>query len=283
MTTNGIQLSIDEAVNTLKVGVRRVGAFLGVGTHAAANATADTVVLADTETNIRLFPSPVPEAVVEEVKTEFRLWIEACAFRELCEVLEVYLTQLYSFASFMRASTDGRIPSGFQLVIPNAFDRRGLTAKLKTLEDDFAISSRYSNFLGTLWDARNCLVHRRGYVGAQDLNDGDRLTIRWIGLTTKFIENGTEIEYVLRHDVELPDTRAGGQIVAVVDERSRSFPVGERIQLTAHDLAEICWFCLTQSDELIQGLLRYSETRGVPVVLLPDAPEGGVVPPAAAG
>lgn len=259
-----VNIELDAIVNVLRTGVRRAAAFMGLGISAAIDPDFRRVSLPNSESNLHLLPEPISDEVISEIKREFKIWVEAGGFREICEALEVYLTEIYRCAMLANVSADGKIPSGTTLEIPTNFSRKGFRVKLAMLKADFGLSPMYPESLSSLWDARNCLTHRRGYVGVEDVDESDALTVKWIGLDTFFVDpSGTEI--LLEVNFAPFSAEHGGKVITRVAERVRKFPRRHRIDLSAHDIAEICWFTLTQSDVIVQSLIQFFKGKGIPI------------------
>jgi hypothetical protein len=258
-------INIDTAAMSLKAGVNRVAVFLGLGVNAATDPDFDKIQLSDAESNIRLLPDPMPPALLAEAKLAFKLWIQAGGFRELCEVLEAYFTQIYSLASMFAASDGGRINSGATVGPTNEFQYAGLVRKLELLRDTFAIAPANPDHLATLWKARNCLGHRRGRVGEQDVASGaTALVVCWLGLDAHLVEPDGR-ETLLPPGFQPVTAPSGGEIHIRVVERRREFPLGTRIDLSPHDLNEICWFVLRELDAVRSALLAFAASRGIPI------------------
>jgi hypothetical protein len=262
---SAIHVNLDNIVEILTKGVRRSAVFMSIGQHAAEALSSDWFLPPAASTNFHLFPKDVPQNLFGEIQAEWRLWVEAGGFRELCEVLESYLAALYRAALIFSQSSEGKISSSATLAIPKDFSRKGLQRKLELLESDFDIKITFSKELSSLWDARNCLTHRRGIVGHEDLKFDNKLIVSWCGLETVFVDNETGREVLIAHDLPMPDTTAGGVVTAKIVHKERRFGLGERLTLTTHEISEICWFCLMQSDALIKSLLQFANEKGVVV------------------
>lgn len=267
---NTVEISLDEIVELLKLGVRRTAAFMGMGVNAALDPEFKKVSLPKSVSNIHLLPEALSEGSIQNIKNEFKVWIEAAGLRELCESIEGYLTAIYRCAFLFRASEGGRISSGTVIELPPEFERKGLRVKLKILQDEFGVAPSHPEHLASLWSARNCLTHRRGVVGDNDLDVSGQLTIKWLGFDAIYIDNKGN-EFPIRHDSLPLHTGEGGHVGIRVAERIRSFERGSRVGFSAHDLAELCWFTLSQSDGIIKTLMDYGSSKGIPIRTVPAA------------
>jgi hypothetical protein len=261
---SSVELDLDSVVKVLLIGVRRTAAFMGLGVNAAIDPDFKTVDLPSTESNLRLLPDPIPDSLMANIKEEFKLWIQAGGLRELCESLEQYLTGIYRFAAIAAASRGGRISSSAVVEIPKRFSREGLRTKLAMLREDFDVGLQRPELMASLWDVRNCLNHRRGLVGQQDVSGGGFLEMSWRGIDTLFIDHQGNVTLLEIGHEPFP-TGEGGHIAIRVTDRVRRFTVGDRIDFSPHDLAEICWFALAQSDEIVKALMAHMERKGIAI------------------
>lgn len=265
-----IEIGLDRIVEILRAGVRRTAIFMGLGVNAALDPDFNQAALPSSVSNLQLVPD-IPAEHMPEVKREFAIWIQAGGFRELCECIEQYLTAIYRVGSYMRASRGGRISSSAVVGVPKDFLRKGISIKLEKLRTDFQIEAGNPKHLGSLWDARNCLTHRRGIVGAEDAGDDGILRVKWLAVDTLFIGDDG-IETPMGVGFAPFNTGGGGNVCVRVVERVREFRLGEQLVLSPHDLNEICWFCLRSSDEVVASLLRFAELQGVQVLQTGDPP-----------
>lgn len=271
-----VEIGIDRIVEILKAGVRRTAAFMGLGVNAAIDPEFNKVALPGSITNMHLLPE-ISEEMFPEIKREFAIWVQAGGFRELCESLEQYLTAIYRAGLYMRASQNGKIPRGTMIHIPKTFLHRGIRVKLDMLLADFGVGPQYPDHLSSFWDARNCLTHRRGIVGEEDVCADGVLRLKWLGLDMLFVSHdGTE--RLLGLGFEPFETGEGGSLAVRLAERVKEYRVGEQLALSPHDLHEICWSCLRASDQVVASLLQYAEARGV-TILRSTNPMGQAVEP----
>src|SRR5690242_2664995 len=103
--------------------------------------------------------------------------------------------------------------------------------------------------------ARNCLEHRGGIVGAQDLNEGSTaLTLSFPRLNIFYEQAGKEIELSPGKVID-----PGGQQSEVTIKmrrvtRSKSYELGECVTFAANDFAEIAMACHLFAGDLASKL-----------------------------
>lgn len=256
-----IEIGIDRVVEILKAGVRRTAAFMGLGVNAALDPDFNKIELPNSISNLQLGPA-IPPELYPEIKREFATWVQAAGFRELCESLEQYLAAIYRVGSYIRATRAGKISSSAVVGVPKNFLHRGVRVKLEMLLADFGIKPQYPAHLSSFWDARTCLTHRRGIVGAEDVEADGVLRVKWLGMDMLFIGNDGR-EQVIEAGGEDIHTGDGGVAAVRLTERIREFRPGQKLVLSPHDLHEICWSCLRASDQIVASLVRFAEAHGV--------------------
>lgn len=124
-------------------------------------------------------------------------------------------------------------------------------------------------WLKTLYDLRNCLVHRRGQVSVADLNAPNELRVTWRKITLKV--DGTTINCLPFH------VDAGQSLSVFVEDTCRSWHVGETVELSADDCQQMA-FTLTVfaghvAEKVQQAFQRLAGVAGD--APSGEAPEGG--------
>jgi hypothetical protein len=263
MTAANIHLDLDNVLDVALRGVRRASVFLGLGVNAALDDSFTRYQLSPL-TNIQLVPDTVSKDTLRQYKEEFRLWIEAGGFRELSETFTCYLDAVHYTCLWMQVGQD----KSSVTAIPKRqarFQRAWFPNKFKILTEHFAVGPQHPEYLMSLNRTRNCLVHRLGVVGSEDLQDDTELSVQWLG-ADMFAEepNGTRHPFTEAppDGIFLPE---GGRVGLQFVERVRTFMLGSRVILSTRDLAEICWFYTREARFIIQRVLDFSATVGIQV------------------
>lgn len=110
----------------------------------------------------------------------------------------------------------------------------GLTERL-TFEEEFR----------SIQNARNCLEHRGGIVGARDLDgETDTLTLSFPRMKMFYERDGEEVELEAGHVIDAQESELGGvQILGRMVTRSKSYALGDRVEITSRDFNEIAMAC----------------------------------------
>ena len=156
-----------------------------------------------------------------------------------------------------------------------AFSRLGTEKRLATLADDFAITAEYGPDIVSMRRGRNCLTHRLGVVGGEDVGPDGCLTLQW-------------------HMIELYGWHSdGSEFVAAVDSLPVAFPesspvnmrhglrehrfvLGERLVLSRSELKEICYTFRLAIDQVRLSFISYAKRMGVQHVDRSGSPESDV-------
>ena len=239
-------------------GVRRASIFLGLGVNAATDPNFKEYQLTSFS-QIQLVPDNLPDSEVGRIKEEFRIWIEAGGFRELVESFVNFIDGAHKVCFFI-ADVQNRRGS---LVEFRKFEKKGLPEKLEILKANFAVEPSNRAQILSLSMARNCLTHRRGIVGPEDLRDSESLDISWLGADLYIEEPGGNriIFDVDSPEIYLPD---GGTVCMGMVNRLKSFKSGEKLLLSTRELSEICWFYTREAGAVVKSLENHLRAVGVP-------------------
>ena len=214
-------------------GMRRVSVFLGLGVNAANRKDFRDYSLSQ-ESILQMLPD-VSDDIINDWKNHFRSWIIAGGFRELIEHLCLLLDKVFVIVK--------RMPDGPQTCSMRAFSKFGLDKKIRVLANDYGITSGYDEAFASLYKVRNCLVHRLGIVGMEDVVQGE-LILRFhapkIFIVTSSGEVDIHQEPKYAKPIECPE---GGEVkMTPFMLHERRFQAGKAIDLSPHELHQILFF-----------------------------------------
>lgn len=247
-------------LETAKKSVRRTSTFLGLGLNATNDPEFKKYELTDI-TLIQLMPDNLPEETVNHLKEEFNIWIIANGFRELIETFSLFLDQVH-YACTIMALYKNKISEAQFKKKQQQFIKQGFPNKLNLLHEHYSVAPKNPNFLKSLNKTRNCLTHRQGIVASCDCNN-NLLSTSWVGMKFYIEEpNGNQIIITeqIKEGIYLKD---GGKMIATTIDRNIDFKIGTLINLTANDLAEICWFILNEAQYTINSAIQYAKDMNI--------------------
>lgn len=264
-----ITIDFNKLLKIALTGVRRVSIFMGFGVNAALDEQFKTFQLSQI-TKIQLVSSDVSDDVLHQYKEKFLIWIEAQGFRDLVETFAVYLDNLHEACQLIRTRKLSQENRDNHL----AFCKKGTWKKLKILKERFSVQPDNPNYLVSLTWARNCLVHRQGVVGPEDIRgEGKALEVSWLGMDV-LIRTPTGEEHYLLDNLQQKtlDLADGGEVMLKFIERSRKFSLGETLKLSTRDLAEISWYYTREAKSICKAAEAFAKKSGIPIKDAPSSP-----------
>lgn len=254
------EINFDEVLEPAIVGVNRALVFMGLGVNAASDPTVVNYRLAEVP-HIDLIPQ-VTDRQLAEFKREFGVWIVGNGLRELIETWDVFLDRLYlvSLRSEQWQGLRGgeAAPPAHYAKRFRVFAKRGTADKLALLGKEFGIALEFEPEIESIKKARNCLTHRLGVVGTEDVNSPGGLAVRWRAPELFGChEDGSE--FVPSLDVFPIEFPTGSPVKLRHGERQKIVASGSRLQLSAADLKEICYtfrIAIMQAQESFAGFIH---------------------------
>jgi hypothetical protein len=209
-----------------------------------------------------------------QIRSAFRSWTLASGLRDCVDALSLALeaARVEGFLWVQPGTVSRRLDGALQLQaqIPveiwnrqlvgarRVFDRLTLPRKMKTIEERFGIERPVlADDILSINVARNCLTHRLGTVGEEDVDsDKDFMTVRWRRWRLRVNEDGIERDIKIGQRLE-----KGGAVSIELVKRSRRFRVGRKISLSASDFVEIATTFVFYGNQLQENIKRMQEMR----------------------
>lgn len=258
-------IDVDAVARTASVGVNRAWLFMGMGVNCANNADSIDIDLPEAA-YLRLLPEDLPESTLEEAKVEFGVWIVSNGLRELIDTFDVFLGRTYDAALTVESWNAAQTGRQTNQASPDERSRQfswfGTAKRLAALDDQFGISTGFSADVVSIRKARNCLTHRLGMVGREDVNQAGELVVQWHTAELYGVNpDGTDFVPSLE---QLPIRFPVGSPVKVRHAlREKRFSLGERLVLSAGELKHICYMFRLAIDEARGSFVQYAQRMGV--------------------
>jgi hypothetical protein len=251
-----LTFDLDGALRVAIVGVRRASSFMALGLRVAADDTIRSVKL-ETNLQIQFMPDPLSEAQSAAVRSEFAKWVIANGLRELDQHFHHYADAIYP--ALVATKAGGTFPDDIDRLATKWSDETNLGNKLRRLVDEFGIAVAWRTQIASMSNARNAITHNLGRVGPRHRNDGNTLRLSWRGMD--LVAGDTVISAPFE-----PFVVEGGTKVSIrYGERVKVFQLGQVVDLSAHDLNEICLMFQFQASEIHKGVLEYARANKVPI------------------
>lgn len=264
MNNESIHIDLDQVLQIALTGVKRASVFMGLGVNAAINDGFNKYQLSEI-TNIQLIPDDLSEETIKHFKEEFRLWVEAGGFRELVDTFINYLDSIYESCLLMKATQERSLLANLSKR-NSGYRKNGLPNKIQELSEFFGVVPFKESYLLSLNRARNCLTHRRGIVGDDDFLHGEsELSIKWLALDVFIEEPDGEKHFLYEKQQEGLVLKNVGNVMLGISERIRTFKRGDKLIFSTRDLAEICWYYTYESKKLLESVISFASSLGIPI------------------
>lgn len=258
----GIEINFDKILEIANKGINRASIFAGFGINAARNSEFKDSDLTK-YTSFSLFPPITNEEVIAKNKVEFEKWIITSALRELIESFSIFLDSIH-YACLVMAVNKGQYNENDAQTYKKSFEFKGLEDKLKKLKNRFNIFITNEDYLLSINKVRNCLSHRRGIVGSEDVDNEQSLKLKWWALNL-FIKtnNGERIEIPTPIPSEGILVENGGNVMLETIDKNKTYPLGHLIVLGPKDLVEICYIVKIATNEIAKLTIDYAKNLGI--------------------
>lgn len=268
-----LNIDLNELRKIVLQGVRRAAAFLSIGLQVTENYIPNSLALSR-HSNIRFFPEPLLESAGQEAVKEFRTWLVGNALRELDLHFSLFLDRTCATLRYSKLHGT-RVRSNH--VVAGISGDTNAASKLKTVMRELGQPEPDVSRLWSLSNARNCLSHTAGVVTPRHAKSDGTLLIRWIGGEPRLVqgEHHTIIPPVIDELLQAPDPSKEADLVLVFVDREKRFAVGGKIELTPHELHEICLYYKGLAEKVLARLTADLQARGIGAA--ETAPVTGVV------
>jgi len=211
--------------------------------------------------------APAAKLPAEDARSETRRWLLTNAFRDAVDATGLFLDGVRETARALIAASAGTLTGALLREITTAeaaeFKKLGIGKKVQGLREHIGCELAFYEVVFSINAVRNCLVHRRGVVSAEDVDSAGCLVLKY-GAFELFTSSADGSNEVI---VDKPTHVEGGTRIFIRRvERSRAFRVGDRIDLSVdeinHVFATLMQFSMTTVVELerIAGAQRPQST-----------------------
>lgn len=260
-------ISVDDVLNVALIGINRALVFMGLGVSAATDPTHRNFRLKGSP-HVQLLPANISDDSVNEFKREFRVWVIGNGLRELVETWDVLLDKLYSV---LLSATWWKTTDRSDQANARAYEKRdarfrklGTSGKLEVLRKEFLVGLEFGTEIESIKRARNCLVHRLGVVGPEDIGDGGTLEVTWRMMELYGYEkDGSEFVPSLdSFPIEFP---VDSPVKLRHRVNAKSLLMGESLEFSEVEVTEICYTFRLAVDQARSALVEAFERMGVQV------------------
>ncbi|WP_417479881.1 hypothetical protein [Maricaulis maris] len=265
-----LKLDIDGAKELVNIGVRRASAFLKLGLQVMDLDRVENLTLPG-GVAYNFWPNDIEDATWKQIYAEYECWIKGSCLKELDQYFTLFLNEILIFAELVPMSGAEFTDKDLAGIRTKVAKGTSVSKKVSELSKKIGSDDNATHF-SSLTLARNALSHGAGHVRNRDCNCGKSLRVTWLGMEM-VIQDG-EKEHVFR---EAPWDRlkiqspTGAPVIVRYVEQERVFSLGEKVDFSRQELAEICSFFHNEAARKAKAFLEFTNRLGVERVPPPSA------------
>ncbi|MCR4321361.1 MAG: hypothetical protein NUV74_13620 [Candidatus Brocadiaceae bacterium] len=249
-------VDLDKIKEIALKGIQRTTIFLGLGINAARDEKLIQYQLPENHF-LKMVQENASEEQVNHFKQNFEKWIISNGLRELIETFGLFLDKIHQ-TCLLFATSKTLISSKDANTFGPAFEKKGVEGKLHTLRTRFDIQTNKENYFASINQARNCITHRQGRIGLEDLKGKNSFGLTWWTLNmVAQMADGKEVSLTPMPKEGFFFKEAGTIGVKILD-RLREFKKGEIIELTPTDINEICFLVYMATNDIVTSTMNYA-------------------------
>jgi len=262
MSMNNITIDFEQMKDIAFRGVRRTAAFMGLGINAARDNQFTKYQLSNISM-IQVIPDQLDDKSIAHIKEEFEKWVILNGLRELVESFGLFLDKVHT-ACLLMASHKMQISGDDAEKFGPAFERKGVEDKLGTLKIRFGVSSDKAKYFSGINQARNCITHRRGIVGSEDLRGEETFRLIWWGFDI-YAETPSGEKHSLKPPMPVEGLvlKSGAKVMFQIKDRIIEYKTGDIVNLSPNDLGEICYLVQLTTDDIVGTAQAYAKNIGI--------------------
>lgn len=258
--TASISVNLADMFRIAQVGVWRASAFLKIGLHDLhADHHADFDLSGGVQ--YRFWPSPLPRETAEAAVDEYRHWLIGSCLKELDQFFSLFLDRAWWVIE--AASLHNQRVASDHMFDQKFAGTTNVATKIERVAAAVGFIPELECF-HSLSLARNALTHGAGRVRNRDCNEENGLLLTWVAAAMVIKDGDREIVWRDRpadtYQVEDP---GGAAVLLRFDRQYARFGLGEKIELSHENLAEICWFYQQQASLVHNQILEHLRQLGI--------------------
>lgn len=259
MTERGPVVDFDGIRAYLDVGVRRAALFADLGTRRLEGDPPTSASLAPL-VRFQLIPEALNDDEIKRFKDEYCTWILANALMELDSYWHRFLDKLWYALELGKHGNF--LPDGFE---PSSIHKgTNSHAKLQKIAERLDLKDDDLSHFRTISNARNVLAHHAGIVPSEKAHHNNTLLVSWSRIDSSIVSADGSITPFPGAEPVVVFGESKMMIQLVVAERI--FAVGQRIELSSEEVAQICMMFQMFGGQLWGYVLEKLRSSGVEFV-----------------
>jgi len=244
-----VTVNLPAALAKFQVGLQRLIDLVSVGIAGVQKVEESEYQSGPFRSSIHLADNRIP---FSEIKTVFDAWCLKSGFTDAVDYLSVFLEECRLVASVHSLGSNTTAAELDRVRFEERESFHGLLPRrqIKFLTEHYDVNSNLQEHVLSLIQVRNCFVHRHGIVGNKDLNDSDRMTIKWNAFHMVLADTVTGRETLA--DEQSAPTENASNLIARIGPVERHLSVGDRIQLSPREFFDTMYTFYSFALELLQ-------------------------------
>jgi hypothetical protein len=198
----------------------------------------------------------------KQMRKPYAVWTVSCGLRDLVEATSIFLNDIRVVCRIFSSKDylDGELYKKIVEEESEKFLDKGLPDKLSTLIEEYGLNLTFAEFIFSLNQARNCLVHRFGRVGKRDVNKDNMLVVKFIQVKPSITRDDGRVE-----DLKIPGTYKGSEMERIRPNRliEKEFKLGDTVLFSNAEFGGICMTLLAFADEIVREAENYGRRQGI--------------------
>jgi hypothetical protein len=220
-------------------------------------------------TNTMAYRFTGPEMTAAERFMLYENWLLAKGFHELARGVHESLEEAIFYIELLKTPQTQTTWSGFQAKVAAIRKRAGrlpFPALLAEVNAGLTAPLAFVDEFASFQKVRNCLEHRAGTVGAEDIDQAGNLTLTLPRLKMFYVNPaGEEVELAAGVIIDTHEHTGMAEILMKREIRARSYALGEKVTFSSTEFSEIAFACNMFAGDLAAKL------PSLPAAAFPDA------------
>lgn len=265
------QMELQTPIGFIQAELQRAIDLVSFGLHAADKLETNSLDMPGVW--FRFTASQDQSMEVNEAREAFRTWVLGNGLRDCVDVVgpslewarkicflwtrEGEVSENEDGSLHLSAKISGKEWNEQMVKEGSEFEYWPLRKKLSFLEDSYGLQiPETSEAVLSISYARNCLTHRRGIVGQEDIREDSSLVVRWKKMElTAHGEDGSR-------PLQAGSTVHGGETVSFgYEDVSKEFKLGDRIEFTPQEFVQLASTFMLFALQIQNAIQALQESR----------------------
>ncbi|MET4493495.1 hypothetical protein [Bradyrhizobium sp. LA7.1] len=206
-----------------------------------------------------------PDLSAEDRKAAYEAWILARGFHDVVRGAKETLEQAHVYLGLLdkKPETQDQIES-LTTRLKSKAQYAGFEDLLTATNKRLTVPLEFPSALLSLQQARNCLEHRGGIVGAEDCKGAPTFKLSFPRLKLFYVRDGAEVELTEGSIIEPGAGQTHAQIMVRLELQTREFAIGDRLSFSASEFNSIAFAVMQMGEHVANRLPPVQDAVSAP-------------------